>query len=125
MEEIIVEDKDIGIMYIVKRFYGSKDYALRQFLAEWANVPEETISRKQIENVLRETCMNFILNSDNPEREIVRFFNSYKTPWVCNEYEGLILFLQQAAVRDNKGYINGFKDNPYTHFKIFNRHKGD
>ena len=53
MEEIIVEDKDIGIMYIVKRFYGSKDYAIRQFLAEWANVPEETISRKQIENVLR------------------------------------------------------------------------
>ena len=83
------------------------------------------ISRKRIENVLRETCMNFILNSDNPEREIIRFFNSYKVPWICNEYDVFILFLQQAAVRDNKGYINDFRDNPYTHFKIFNRHKGD
>ena len=112
-------------MYIVKRFNGSKDYALRQFLAEWANVPEESISRKQIENALRETCMNFILNSDYPQREISRFFNSYKVPWICNEYDALISFLQQAAVRDNKGYINSFRDNPYTHFKIFNRHKGD
>ena len=115
-------DKSIGIIYAIKQCYGIK-YGVRQFLQEYCN-DKYYYSHEYISSILRETVLDYLLSCDDWKTELRRFFNTYEDTFCDDDYDVCTSFLFDIQVvkfnEEKSYYINGFKDNPFKHFRIFN-----
>lgn len=117
-----MDKRTLGIIYALKQCNYSSDSTIRMFMTEYSMVDWNKFGRKSIEELLRQTCEDFICNSDFPLQEIRRYFNTYNSVFCNTEFDVQVNFLRQARVKDNEGnYINTFTDNPYSDFKVFER----
>ena len=113
-----MEDRTLGIIYALKLGKYASDENIRMFLSEWSASNWNYFSRNDIDRVLRQTIADYLVNCGN-SNEVRRYFDE-KAIWIVNEYDRMISFLQQARVRNDIGFVNGFRDNPYPNYKVFN-----
>lgn len=112
-----MEDKSIGIFYAIK-WRGDTDCAVQEFMREYCDT-DFCYSRTQVENIVRDAIMDYISNAYNPIREMRRYFNTWKEYSVRNEFDVMLHFIYNTAVRNDGKYIDGFKDNPFKKYKVF------
>lgn len=113
---LVMEDRTIGIIYALKQGKYSADMNIRKFMSEWSNSNWDYERRNSIDDLLRCTIVDYLECCDN-KNEISRYF--YNDFFWINEYDRMILFLQQIQVRENENYVNGMRDNPYPNFEVF------
>ena len=117
-----MDKRTMGIIYALKQCKYSSDSTIRMFMTEYSMVDWNKFGRKSIEELLRQSCEDFICNSDFPLQEVRRYFNTYNSVFCNTEFQVQVDFLRQTQVKNNEGnYINTFTDNPYSEFKIFER----
>lgn len=115
-----MDNRTMGIIYALKQCKYSSDVAIRMFMSEYSGTNWNKMGREAVDNLLRQTCAEFINEADNPVMEIRRYFNGYSSVFCNTEFEMMINFLQQTRVRDaNDNYINGFTDNPFKNYACF------
>lgn len=103
-------DRTLGIIYTIKQ-KGTDDATIMHFLQKYSNTTYP-FTREEIDQILRETCANFIEGADNPIQEIHRYFlsSSIFSHIGISEHDRMINFLQQTQISSNGKYINGFKE---------------
>ena len=118
-------DKTLGIIYLIKRENNlSLDEKMNMFLRELNNTTEH-FDRVAINKNIREAVLDYLTTVDNYKEALKEFFFApNKLHNERLESEMMIKFLWQLTLRqptdDGKAiYINGFRDNPYSHFKAF------
>lgn len=114
---VIMEDRTIGIIYALKQGKYSPDMNIRKFMSEWNNSNWDYQGRDSIDDLLRHTVVDYLEGCGNGN-EISRYFY-YTSLWIKDEYDRMILFLQQIQVRENENYVNGMRDNPYSNYEVF------
>ena len=103
-----MDNRTMGIIYALKQCKYGSDIVIRMFMSEYSGTDWNKMGRNTVDDLLRQTCTEFITSADNPVKEIRRYFNSYNSVFCNNEFEMMINFLQQTQVRDASGnYING------------------
>lgn len=112
-----MEDKNLGIIYALKTGPYSSDVNVRMFMGEWSNSDWHCRGRDSIDKLLRECVADYLITCGNLY-EIARYFNGDYL-WIKDEYDRMISFLRQTKVRENDNYVNGFRDNPYSTFDVF------
>ena len=112
-----VKDRTLGIIYALKLGKYAADENLRMFLSEWSASNWSYFGRNDIDRMLRQTIADYLANCGN-SNEIRRYFDE-NAIWIVSEYDKMISFLQQARVRDDSEFVNGFRDNPYPNYRVF------
>lgn len=112
-----MEDKSIGIFYAVK-WCGNVDRAIQEFMQEYGNTEYE-YNRDEIDMIIRMAIMDYISNCYNPLKEMRRYFETWKEPYIRNEFDIMRTFIYNTTVRDNGQYVSGFKENPFKEYKVF------
>lgn len=112
-----MKDRTLGIIYALKLGKYAADENLRMFLSEWSASNWSYFGRNDIDRMLRQTIADYLANCGN-SNEIRRYFDE-NAIWIVSEYDKMISFLQQARVRDDSEFVNGFRDNPYPNYRVF------
>ena len=112
-----MEDKSIGIFYVVK-WSGNVDRAIQEFMHEYSGT-EYDYNRDEIDMIIRMAIMDYISNCYNPLKEMRRYFETWKEPYIRNEFDVMRTFIYNTTVRSNGQYVSGFKENPFKEYKVF------
>lgn len=101
----------MGIIYTIKHQDGDPHTAIQKFLQNYFE-PDYNYDRDFIDDILRQTCADYISTADNPVEEIRRYFlnSNIFAAIEISEYKRMIVFLQNIKVKKNHEYINGFKE---------------
>ena len=86
------------IIHALKVYDGPRDARIRKAMAEYTGTENWDGGRDLIDKILRQTCTNFIAASDDPMKELRRYF--YNDSMLTSEYERMTIFLTQATVRE-------------------------
>jgi len=108
---------DKRTMYVIYSLKADRwsDYELcKRLNTFYDNKTYHPFTRVEIDKILRECCADFIATSDDPAREVRRYFLLSDT-WSTvdeGEYHRMCYFLGTTQVRDSetREYINGFED---------------
>lgn len=119
-------NETLGIIYAIKQAPMASDRAVAYFMGELTGNRPEQYTRYTINSIIRNAATDYIETCDNPAREFKRLLNDTLLTFRERiESEMIFTFLSMIQVCDETTheYINGFKDNPYAHFAVFNMEK--
>ena len=116
-----MDKRTVGLIYALKQCNKyNTDTVVCKFMREWSNSSfwnVTTTSRAEIKRILRETVADYLATCGN-EAEIRRYFFDIPV-FASSEFIYMVSFLSTIQVKKQDKYVNGFYDNPYPDFEVF------
>ncbi len=82
------------------------------FLSEYSGTPIDYYDNETVRQFVRSSFIDYLRTADNPAFAVWQYFDCQK--YHPDDTEALMASLLLAQVRDDSGYVNGFRDKEYV-----------
>jgi len=109
-----MEDRTIKFIRAIKggiEFRPTIEETAVAFMSDYSGVPESRYTNDLLFKIVKDFFLDFLKTADNPSFEMWRFFDvKYKAFETRDDTYAMLVTMQLAQVRNDDGYVNGFRD---------------
>lgn len=107
-----MDDLTLGVIYAVKhRDHGKKTLTeeAAAFLSKYTETPIQYYTTSEMDRIAKMLFIDYLKTARNPAFEVDRLFHPIGTRNITDA-ENIFVCLSLTRVKDESGYINGFRE---------------